>query len=409
MPEEANDLHVVGCTTAGVVWHTIRSPGRLAPAGTDWLGFGDVLAQPGVPAGLKGRAVDVACARRIGVDGLEDGLWVLIAFRDRPPVLLFRASSPAGTWTDHTTQSLLDVGNASKVALGTVTWRANLETSDPADDVNVLHIAAVTAGYLRLLFGRAEGGAVSEAFDPDEQYGFGRVSAVALDTSFVTGQGFVEMPMVVAHSETPGTQAGSLGLMRYILLVGPEDLEAIGPANTGLVLTEPWDTLLPSPAQTGGTIPLFPPPGTVVVDAALADRSVFAVTGNGPLLPPPPGWPYGPIPVPLAHKPGMALLAPQQLPLRPQPLSLFPRTWTDLEGFTFSSPFGPITAVPLDVGALTTISASKTTEGRHIVATTTTGMLFHQLRAPTATFALFGNVEAAGAGVRGPFMAVDCG
>jgi hypothetical protein len=175
------------------------------------------------------------------------------------------------------------------------------------------------------------------------------------------------------------------------------------------VLTEPWDTLLPSPAQTSGTIPLFPPPGPVVVAAALADRSAFAVTGSGPLLPPPPGWPFGPIPAPLAHKPGMALLAPQELPTVPQPLSTFPRTWTDLEGFTFPGPWGPITAIPQDVGNFATISASKRTEGRHIVATSTTGMLFHQLRAPTATFALFGDVEAAGAGRRGPFMAADCG
>ena len=106
----------------------------------------------------------------------------------------------------------------------------------------------------------------------------------------------------------------------------------------------------------------------------------------------------------------MALLAPEPLPVRPQPLSLFPRIWTDLEAFTFSSPLGPTTVVPVDVGAFATISASRTTEGRHIVGTTTTGRLFHQLRAPTATYAGFGNVETAVGRLIGfPFIAGDCG
>ena len=218
-----------------------------------------VLAAAG-QGGLNGSAVDVACARRIGVDGLVDGLWVLIAFSTRQPILLFRSSAPGAPWTDETTDSLLDLGTASKVAIGTVTWRANFDTSDPANDVNVLHIAAVTAGFVRLVFGRAEGGAVSQPFDPDIGYGFGRVSAVALDTLFVTGQGFVEMPMVVAHSETPGTQAGSLGLMRYIVLAGPDDLEAIEQANPNAMLTSPGRHSCPHRPKPAGQFHYSLPP-----------------------------------------------------------------------------------------------------------------------------------------------------
>jgi hypothetical protein len=94
MPENPSDLHVVGRTADGQLWHTIRSPGG-------WTGLGDVLEAANLPA-LRGHVVDVACTRRMDVPGVEDGLYVLVAFDNEPPRLLFRISNGepnAGTWS----------------------------------------------------------------------------------------------------------------------------------------------------------------------------------------------------------------------------------------------------------------------------------------------------------------------
>jgi hypothetical protein len=87
MVESFADLHVLGVTIDGSVWHTRRSP-------TGWTPFALVPT----PAGQ--RAIDVACVRRVPVPPETtpntQGLWVLIAYESSPPQLWSRADT--GQW-----------------------------------------------------------------------------------------------------------------------------------------------------------------------------------------------------------------------------------------------------------------------------------------------------------------------
>ena len=401
MPENPNDLHVVGCAD-GEVWHTIRSPGRLAPAGKQWTGFTDVLAQSQRPAFVKGRAVDVACARRTAVPGLEDGLWVLIALSNRVPILMFRQSS--GQWQQFNTEGLLDSRDTRRVAIGTVHRRP--VPNDPNSDYEVLHIAFVNGdGSWWLVFGDANG-PLTGPFNLDERAGgYGRVSAIALDSMFVfgedplTGPSPAESPLLAVFDQelgggAKGPLAGSLGLMRYTLLVGPEFIGTID-GSPSTVRVEPWQVILPSPGTAAG---LPPGSGTIVVDADLAMRSVVAATGRGGGR--------------MAHLPGMALLAPDQVPniREPNYVGIKPR-WIDLEALnlpvnTFDV-FGDL--VPIDYGKFATISASLSADVRHFVGTTTDGRVLHQLRPLYANFGFFEDVETGVGQNVGTFTAVDCG
>jgi hypothetical protein len=91
LSENPANLHVVGRTADGLLWHTIRSP-------TGWTGFGDVLLAAGLPS-LRGHVVDVACARRLAnTAAVVEGLYVLVALDNQPPRLLLRSSND-GTWS----------------------------------------------------------------------------------------------------------------------------------------------------------------------------------------------------------------------------------------------------------------------------------------------------------------------
>ena len=142
MAENPANLHVVGRTADGLLWHTIRSPSA-------WTPFGDVLAAAGLPS-LRGRVVDVACARRaaFAAPGNVEGLYVLVAFEDEPPRLLFR-SSHNGSWSQ---QPGAFFPNARKVAAGTFTS----VPQGSGTGLNQIHMAAVTDdGHLLTAFANA--------------------------------------------------------------------------------------------------------------------------------------------------------------------------------------------------------------------------------------------------------------
>ncbi|MGW6501293.1 hypothetical protein [Nonomuraea angiospora] len=92
--ENPANLHVVGRTADGRIWHTIRSP-------TAWTPFGNVLAAAGrLDLEGLGAVVDIAAARcaGVGLNGHPEGLYVLLALNSGPPVLLFR-SADTGQWS----------------------------------------------------------------------------------------------------------------------------------------------------------------------------------------------------------------------------------------------------------------------------------------------------------------------
>ena len=130
MAENPANLHVVGRTADGQLWHTIRSP-------SGWTPFGDVLAAANLPS-FRGRVVDVACARRaaIAAPGNIEGLYVLVAFEDEPPRLLFRSSN-GGSWSQ---QPGVFFPTARKVAAGTFTS----VPQSSGTGLNQIHMAAVT-------------------------------------------------------------------------------------------------------------------------------------------------------------------------------------------------------------------------------------------------------------------------
>ena len=84
--------------------------------------------------------------------------------------------------------------------------------------------------------------------------------------------------------------------------------------------------------------------------------------------------------------------------------------WVDLETYTATFSGGPWSGTfttTFDVGTFSTVAAGWTSEGLHVVGTTTNGRLWHQLRTPTS---IFRDIELAGVGRDvGAFTAVDCG
>jgi hypothetical protein len=133
MPENAANLHVVGRTADGHVWHTIRSP-------TGWTQFENVLAQAGrLDLEGLGEVVDVAAARRTepGLNGKPEGLYVLCGLNDARAVLLFR-NADTGAWTQEATAFFPH--NARRVAAAVSTIVS--EGANPPR--SELHMAVVT-------------------------------------------------------------------------------------------------------------------------------------------------------------------------------------------------------------------------------------------------------------------------
>jgi hypothetical protein len=323
MPENPANLHVVGRTADGQLWHTIRSP-------TGWTAFGDVLAAAGLPS-LRGHVVDVACSRRVaGGSPVVEGLYVLVALDDQPPRLLLRSSND-GTWSQ---QPGAFFPTARKVAAGTLTT-----LSSPLR--NEIHLAAVTD----------DGHLVSAVHD---------VSAT--------------QPVLPDDVELT---AGEIGDVRAAAL---STIVAIGVSGVSLLAVTADGNLLESTGRSGqwrffaqviAGIVGQPVPADAI-DVSLARQGIVLVTGDGRV------W----LAIYLPNDPNNRL-----------------SSWQDLE----------LSNVGLsDVGTFATVAAASTTQGMHVVGTTTDGHLWHQLR-PSPS-AVFRDVEAVGVGLdAGSFTAVDCG
>jgi len=182
LSENPANLHVVGRTADGLLWHTIRSP-------TGWTGFGDVLLAAGLPS-LRGHVVDVACARRLAnTAAVVEGLYVLVALDNQPPRLLLRSSND-GSWSQ---QPGAFFPTARKVAAGTLTTLSN-----PIR--NELHMAAVTDDG-HLVSAVHDFTATQPVLPDDVELTSGEVGdarATALSTLVVISQSVVPLLVVTA-------------------------------------------------------------------------------------------------------------------------------------------------------------------------------------------------------------------
>jgi hypothetical protein len=349
MTENPLDLHVVGRTADGFLWHTIRrSTGS-------WTAFGDVLDVVNLSS-LRGHVVDVACGRRaaIAAPGNVEGLYVLVAFENEPPRLLFRSSND-GSWSQ---QPGAFFPTSRKVAVGTF-------TSTPQGGgmgLNQIHMAAVTddGHLLTALANATETQPVQLLDDVETMAGeTGQLRAVALDSIVTAGsQSSVPLLAVTAKAELLWTR------------------------GHGATIADPSGTWTPWLEVVVGTAERRVPADAI--DADFADGSVVAVTGDGHV------W------LAQAVTPG---------------ISGAWRIWEDLETTTtiFTGDWsGTITTIT-DVGTFNTVAAKQSGNGLHVVGTTTNGKLWHQLRMfPTESH--FRDIELAGVGQDvGDFTAVDCG
>jgi hypothetical protein len=242
MPENPNDLHVVGRTADGQLWHTIRSPGG-------WTPFGDVLAAANLPA-LRGHAVDVACVRRLGVS--IEGLYVLVAFDNEPPRLLLRSSND-GTWSQKPGAYF---PTARKVAAG----RFRSVSQGAGTPINEIHMAVVTDDG-HLLSAYADVTATQPVQQPDDVEltagETGQLRAVTLDTAMA-----IDPP------------SSSLRMLAVT-----DDARLLQTVGRGAGIVDPNGQWTPWTPVVAGT-PALPVPADAL-DAELAARSVVAVTGDG--------------------------------------------------------------------------------------------------------------------------------
>ena len=344
MAENPANLHVVGRTADGQLWHTIRSP-------SGWTPFGDVLAAANLPS-FRGRVVDVACARRaaIAAPGNIEGLYVLVAFEDEPPRLLFRSSN-GGSWSQ---QPGVFFPTARKVAAGTFTS----VPQGSGTGLNQIHMAAVTDdGHLLTAFANAT--ATQPVQQPDDvettSGETGELRAVALD-SIATIDGQPSVPLLAVTA----------------------DARLLRTRGHGATIGDPSGQWTSWTEVLAGTVARAVPADAI--DADLAAESVIAATGDGHV------W-----------------LA-QALPTGSM------GAWVDLETYTATFSGGPWSGTfttTFDVGTFSAVAAGWTSEGLHVVGTTTNGRLWHQLRTPTS---IFRDIELAGVGRDvGAFTAVDCG
>jgi hypothetical protein len=344
MAENPANLHVVGRTADGQLWHTIRSP-------TGWTPFDDVLAAANLSS-LRGRVVDVACARRAGIaaPGNIEGLYVLVAFGDEPPRLLFRSSN-GGSWSQ---PPGVYFPTARRVAAGTLT--SIPQGSGTA--LNQIHMAAVTDdGHLLTAFANAAGTQPVQLPDDVETTAgeTGELRAVALDS--IVG---IDSPPVVP------------------LLVVTADARLLRTRGHGATVGDPAGQWTPWTEVLAGTVARAVPADAI--DADLAAGSVVAATGDGHV------W--------LAQALPTGVLS----------------AWVDLETYTATFSGGPWSGTfttTFDVGTFGAVAAGWTSEGLHVVGATTDGRLWHQLRTPTS---IFRDIELVGVGRDvGAFTAVDCG
>lgn len=309
MPENLANLHVVGRTADGRVWHTIRSP-------TGWTAFDDVLGMAGLSS-LAGHVVDVSCARRLAISvPVVEGLYVLLALDNQPPILLLRSSND-GTWSQ---QPGAFLPTSRKVAAGT------LSTID-SPVRNEIHLAAVTDdGHL--------------------------VTAV---NDFTATQ-----PTAPDDLEQ---SAGETGDLRFTALTSQTGLTG---SRVPLLAVTADGRLLLTSGRTGQWGPLTnlltgAAAGTLPADVLDADVSVdgsgtanyVAVTGDGHV------W--------------LAANFPNGTWRQWRDLETY--TYS-VSGPVIS---GTFTGTE-DVGTFATVSTAVTSEGLHVAGVTTNGRIWHQLR-----------------------------
>jgi hypothetical protein len=298
-----------------------------------WTDFGDVLAASGLAA-LTGEVAGVACARRLMTGtALEEGLYVFVAFVRERPRLLFRSGS-TGLWHEHAAPTFTSSRHVAVATRGSVS-QGGMGTS-------MLHLAAVSnAGVLSAASQPYETTApdapVSVEWSAGER---GDLRAVALLSGIAIDSTATSLYAASADGRIYAT-SGSSGAW------GPfQDLDT----NNGPGL-RPGDVLDVAAAQ-GGT-----------------STDHVIVTGDGHV------W--------------IASLYSNGTWAR----------WRDMETYqtTFSGPgVSGTTMATLDVGTFNTASLAVTSEGTHVVGTTTNGRLWHQLR--STMMPVFRDVELVGLG-----------
>ena len=310
MPEDPMALHVVGRTANGQLWHTIRQPGG-------WLPFGDILAASGLGA-LAGEVVDAACARRLKLgSGPEEGLYVLVAFAQERPRLLFR-SADTGQWHEEAAPAF-PVARQVAVATNMVLSQGQNPPS------SVVHLAVVTDDGILL--------AASQAYE--------------------TGQPGI--PINVELSAGPRGDLRAAGLLSDTTIDGVST-ELLAVSSDGSIFTADgsagaWSEFQNLDTNAG---PGVRPGDVLAADAAVTGSGTdyVIVTGDGHV------W--------------IASSFSNGTWSKWRDLETYTATFTG--GFS-----GTFTATH-DVGTFNTVNVAVTSEGTQVLGTTTNGHLWHQLR-----------------------------
>lgn len=131
MPENQSHIHVVGLTSDGRLWHTVRRPGG-------WSAWTDVYQR--VSVSWQERVTDVAAVRMLNVPGTSytEGLYVVLSTVDGELPVLFRDPDTA-SWQQFTT---LPGAPARRV---TAALSAKYDLEAPGGSQR-LHVAYVTPG-----------------------------------------------------------------------------------------------------------------------------------------------------------------------------------------------------------------------------------------------------------------------
>jgi hypothetical protein len=371
MVENLADLHVLGVTDDGKVWHTLRSPGG-------WSAFAQV---PNLPDA----AVDVACVRCLSYSSEPphaEGLWVLIAFANTPPQLRFRDSVTSTSQWKTIPGNILPLPIASRVAVTVSAGDVPPNEPNAGSPRAYVHMAVIANGIL-----------------PQDR---GRLIAAIMPNRGAGGR-----PSPIVEVQTSG--AGDLGRAQAVALAPASTITPRPPgqesvASLAAVFPDPDGALFFTQGGASASLPsgqwepfrardLTPPGGPgarpgVVEDVALAqgqanptvtDRNDYMAISRG-------GGDtdvYG------------ATLSPSGW-----------SAWENYEVFKILS-----LAFDTEPGNLRHVTISKTTEGLHVVAVPQNGQLLHQLRPPTMPgAAIFRDVEQVGVGTEvGFFVAAACG
>jgi hypothetical protein len=369
MVENFAILHVLGVTTDGKVWHTMRSP-------TGWTAFTQI---PNLP----GPAVDVACVRRVAVPPetapTTDGLWAFIAFENAPPQLRFRNSNTS-QWDFTVPANILPLPIATRVAVTVSPGVAPAnDPTNPGGPRAYVHLVAVANGVT-----------------PQDQ---GRLIA-----AIMPNRGPGALPSAIAEVQTSG--AGDLGRTQAVALA-PAEISPFNPVPLESVAV--LAAVFPDPDGA-----LFFTEGGVSASGTTGQWSPFRARDLAP--------PSGP-----GARPGrvedIALVraVPSPSPMEHMGIvrgggdsdiygaGLLANGWSAWDNFEIFRLLSIV--IDTEPGAFSRVDMSMTTEGLHVLGVDALGRMFHQLRTPqTPAAVVFRDVELAGVFQDvGAFIAVACG